>query len=98
MDNNAIKNLDALIQDELQEWQKEGLNPQALCVNTWFAHNEHIALMELLIEKGILEVDELNIKVRQVNLRMLKEARKQFGTEIRKARILDGVTLKEPLH
>lgn len=93
-----LSNLEVLINEELKEWQKEGLNPGALGVaNPWAAHNSHLALAELLIEKKIITPEDLDMQERIVMLRELKACRARFGAEVRKARILEGITVRDSL-
>jgi hypothetical protein len=95
-EQGVLKNLDFLIEQELKEWAKEGLNPAALQHHSWSTHVNLIALTEFLVEQDVISQYDYNVKTRQVMLRELEAARKQFGAEIRKARILEGIQVKEP--
>lgn len=90
-------NLEILIQQELEMWQKEGLDPGKIGIaNPWKAHQDFIALVELLEEKGIITDEEFIAATLRRTLLGLQECRKQFGEQMRRARILEGIHVKPP--
>ena len=94
-DDLTIEEYQALMQAELEEWQKLGTDPaRAVIINTFTLDSYFFALRDLLIEKGIFtkeEADKAYYKNVLKNMAEQREGFKEFKQNLERERIAAGV-------
>ena len=79
------------IEVELETWQKKGISPDLININTFILDQMVHACFDLLIEKEVFTRDELNYIYRQNLIKRLQDIRKELEPQIARAKIQGGV-------
>ena len=89
--------LDSAWEVEAKSWQELGLNPGAnIVVDQFQLRSKSDVAIRMLIESGLIDEDEFNLRVKRLMLANMIELRKQFQRQMLQAKLMEGVHMPTP--
>lgn len=83
--------MDTLINEELAEWDRVGLETSKVPVNGMILDTRVSALIKSLIDSGVIDHEKLNETYRETLLKTLKEQREALTPLVQRMRLTDGI-------
>lgn len=79
------------LEAEAKNWARLNMDPNNIQINTFKMNCFFVGVSELLIEKGFFTEEELEFVGAKNMLENLRDARIEYESELRKARIMTGI-------
>lgn len=87
----TIEEVEKLINDEFRLWNAVGMNPRGIGGDTFVTSIQVVAMAEILVEKGLIDKDELNLIVARNQYKTMRQIREEHQQEALKARLTQGI-------
>jgi cell division protein FtsI/penicillin-binding protein 2 len=87
----TIDEWNTLIEYEERKWERVGMTPNAIGVDHFTSNLQLLAVMDFLVEKGIMTEEEFDKKFLKKKYETLKEIRENIQGEILKQRLTQGI-------